>query len=197
MRRYGLYSSRSLGTWMRKPHLVRLAPEGWKQQHSHQPPPPMQVVLQDSPQPCVPTRESRSAWARLLANLRGRCPALLPLRLPHEGAGRDHRSPRGPKDPHAPHQDRRCPSGRGGLLPELTSPSPLRFSRQILVLDQGETTSSGASQSRIAPGPRPIFPAATIRRALLPSHASGRAPSSAAHARTPLCTARPTDKPSY
>jgi hypothetical protein len=29
----------------------------------------------------------------------------------------------------------------------LTSPSPLRFSRQILVLDPGENTSSGASQS--------------------------------------------------
>ncbi len=32
-RRYGLYSSRSRGTWSRKPYLLRLAPEGWKEQH--------------------------------------------------------------------------------------------------------------------------------------------------------------------
>jgi hypothetical protein len=34
VRHYGLYSSRSRGMWMRKPYLVRLAPGGWKQQHS-------------------------------------------------------------------------------------------------------------------------------------------------------------------
>ena len=33
IRRYGLYSSRSRGTALRKPHLVRLAPEGWRQKH--------------------------------------------------------------------------------------------------------------------------------------------------------------------
>ena len=32
-RRYGLYSSRSRGTWSGKPHLVRLAPEAWRLQH--------------------------------------------------------------------------------------------------------------------------------------------------------------------
>ncbi len=31
IRRYGLYSSHSRGTWRRKPHLVPLAPEGWRQ----------------------------------------------------------------------------------------------------------------------------------------------------------------------
>jgi hypothetical protein len=31
--RYGLYSSRSRAPWLRKPHLVRLAPEGCKQEH--------------------------------------------------------------------------------------------------------------------------------------------------------------------
>jgi len=36
IRRYGLYSSRSRGTWLRMPHLVRLAPEGWKQDHAAQ-----------------------------------------------------------------------------------------------------------------------------------------------------------------
>jgi hypothetical protein len=33
IRRYGQYSSRSRGTWLRKPHLLRLAPEGWKKDH--------------------------------------------------------------------------------------------------------------------------------------------------------------------
>ena len=36
IRRYGLYSSRSRGTWLRKPHLLRLAPEGWRQDHAAQ-----------------------------------------------------------------------------------------------------------------------------------------------------------------
>ena len=33
IRRYGLYSSRSRGTWSRKPHLLRLAPEVWRRDH--------------------------------------------------------------------------------------------------------------------------------------------------------------------
>jgi hypothetical protein len=69
VRRYGLYSSRSRGAWIAKPWLVRLAPEGWLQQHPQQPPPPMRAVPQDSAQPSVSTRESRSAWARLLAKV--------------------------------------------------------------------------------------------------------------------------------
>lgn len=36
IRRYGLYSSRAGGTWLRKPHLVPLAPEGWKQDQAAQ-----------------------------------------------------------------------------------------------------------------------------------------------------------------
>jgi len=69
VRRYGLYSSRSRGTWIGKHWLVRLAPEGWLQQHPQQPPPPIRAVLQDSAEPSVSTRESRSAWARLLAKV--------------------------------------------------------------------------------------------------------------------------------
>jgi hypothetical protein len=34
VRRYGLYSSRSRGTWSRKLWLLRLAPEGWLKQHA-------------------------------------------------------------------------------------------------------------------------------------------------------------------
>jgi hypothetical protein len=47
VRRYGSYSSRSRGTWIGKPWLVRLAPEGWLLQHSQQPPPFVQAVLQE------------------------------------------------------------------------------------------------------------------------------------------------------
>jgi hypothetical protein len=68
LRRYGLYSSRSRGTWSRKPWLVRLAPGGWLQQHAHAPganAPP----AEDSAEQSVCTRESRVAWARLLAKV--------------------------------------------------------------------------------------------------------------------------------
>ena len=61
VRRYGLYSSRSRGTWSRKPWLVRLAPAGWLQQHPHAPDanaPP----AGDAPQTSVSSRESRSAF---------------------------------------------------------------------------------------------------------------------------------------
>ena len=46
---------------------MRRAPEGWLEQHPEQPPPHVRAVLQESAQPSVSTRESRSAWARLLA----------------------------------------------------------------------------------------------------------------------------------
>ena len=76
VRRYGLYSSRSRGTWSPKPWLVRRAPEGWPRLHSQQPPPHVQALLQDGPESYVSTRELRSAfhgtpwsWARLLAKL--------------------------------------------------------------------------------------------------------------------------------
>jgi hypothetical protein len=64
-----LYSSPSRGTWIGKPWLLPLAPEGWLQQHPQQPPPPVQPVLQDSAKSSASTRESRSAWARLLAKV--------------------------------------------------------------------------------------------------------------------------------
>jgi len=69
VRRYGLYSSRSRGTWSRKPWLVRLAPEGWLEQHPQQPPLSVQAALRDNVEPSASTRASRSAWARLLAKV--------------------------------------------------------------------------------------------------------------------------------
>ena len=63
---YGLYSSRTRGTWSRCPHLPRLAPEGWKRDHQSQP--SARIGPPDEPQPelSVPARESRAAWARLI-----------------------------------------------------------------------------------------------------------------------------------
>ncbi|MBY8998942.1 MAG: transposase, partial [Candidatus Thorarchaeota archaeon] len=33
IRRYGLYASRTKGTWPQIPHVMRLAPVGWKTEH--------------------------------------------------------------------------------------------------------------------------------------------------------------------
>ena len=66
IRTYGLYSSRTRGTWSRQPHLVRLAPQGWKR--DHQPDPSVRVGLPEEPGPelSVSAKQSRAAWARLI-----------------------------------------------------------------------------------------------------------------------------------
>jgi len=66
IRTYGLYSSRGRGTWSRQPHLVRLAPEGWKRDHP--PEPPLRIGLPDERQSdlSVSAKQSRAAWARLI-----------------------------------------------------------------------------------------------------------------------------------
>jgi hypothetical protein len=76
VRRYGLYSSRSCGTWSGKPWLVRLAHEGWLEQHPQQPPLSVHAAFRDNVEPSASTRASRSAfhgtpwsWARLLAKV--------------------------------------------------------------------------------------------------------------------------------
>jgi hypothetical protein len=69
VRRYGLYSSRSRGTWIAKPWLVRLAPEGWKQQHSQHCALYVGEVHENTPEQTVSARQSRAAWARLLAKV--------------------------------------------------------------------------------------------------------------------------------
>jgi len=76
IRRYGLYSSRSRGTWSRKPYLVRLAPEGWKEQHASQSNPQPSVPHEQEPHLSVSEKETRSAWARLIAKVY----ELVPLR---------------------------------------------------------------------------------------------------------------------
>jgi hypothetical protein len=69
IRRYGLYSSRSRGTWSRKPYLVRLAPEGWKEQHPLQSASHLGQPHEQEPQLSVSQKETRSAWARLIAKV--------------------------------------------------------------------------------------------------------------------------------
>jgi hypothetical protein len=66
IRTYGLYSSRTHGTWLRQPHLLRLAPEGWKR--DHQPQPCLRIGPPDEPKPelSISARQSRAAWARLI-----------------------------------------------------------------------------------------------------------------------------------
>jgi len=66
LRAYGLYSSRARGTWARSPHLLRLAPEGWKRDHPRQP--SLRIGPPEEPQPelSVSAKQSRAAWARLI-----------------------------------------------------------------------------------------------------------------------------------
>jgi len=67
IRRYGLYASRTKGKWPNKPHVVRLAPAGWKEQQPQagQDLQPYDVEQADS----VSDRESRSTWARLITQV--------------------------------------------------------------------------------------------------------------------------------
>ena len=66
IRTYGLYSSRARGTWSRQPHLVRLAPEGWKRDHRPQPSVHVGAPEQPPPELSVSAKQSRIAWARLI-----------------------------------------------------------------------------------------------------------------------------------
>ena len=66
VRTYGLYSSRARGTWHRQPHLVRLAPEGWKRDHPAEPSLRIGPPEQPQPQLSVSAKQSRAAWARLI-----------------------------------------------------------------------------------------------------------------------------------
>ena len=103
IRRYGLYSSRSRGTWLRKPHLVRLAPEGWRQDHGAQCAFPIGPVDKGYTETSLTSRQSRASWARLIAKAD---PLALPaLRFPYAHPGGDHRAPVGAQDPAPPGLD--------------------------------------------------------------------------------------------
>ena len=65
IRYYGLYSSRTRGRWKDIPHIVNLAPEGWKLNHKLKDDdysPPDSEYYDNS----VSAKAKRSAWARLI-----------------------------------------------------------------------------------------------------------------------------------
>ena len=68
IRRYGLYSSRSRGKWADKTHVIRLAPDGWKDKHSacaqtENTPDDQEADID------VASAESRASWARLIKKI--------------------------------------------------------------------------------------------------------------------------------
>jgi hypothetical protein len=67
IRRYGLYASHTKGTWSDKPHVVRLAPAGWKKQQQQQDQ-DVQTYEAEAVH-CDSDQESRSTWARLIAQV--------------------------------------------------------------------------------------------------------------------------------
>ena len=66
IRTYGLYSSRTRGTWSRCPHLLRLAPKGWTRDHPPQPSVRIGPSEELKPELSVSAKQSRAAWARLI-----------------------------------------------------------------------------------------------------------------------------------
>ena len=78
IRTCGLYSSRARGTWCRQPHLVGLAPAGWKR--NHPPEPSLRIDPPEQPQAelSVSAKQSRAAWARLIKKVCGADPLSCP-----------------------------------------------------------------------------------------------------------------------
>ena len=67
IRRYGLYSSRTRGKWLSKPHVLRLAPAGWKNIHLDSCGIPESMTPPPDFGPSA--KESQAVWARLLAQI--------------------------------------------------------------------------------------------------------------------------------
>jgi len=67
IRRYGLYTSGTKGKWQHQPCVMRLAPAGWKkqQQQTDQDVQPYDAEAMYA----VSDKESRSTWARLIAQV--------------------------------------------------------------------------------------------------------------------------------
>jgi hypothetical protein len=65
IRRYGLYASRTKGKWPDMPHVMRLAPAGWKAERLKA----SESVETYYEESTVSDQESRSTWARLIAQV--------------------------------------------------------------------------------------------------------------------------------
>ncbi|NIO10524.1 MAG: hypothetical protein GTO14_23155, partial [Anaerolineales bacterium] len=91
IRRYGLYASRTKGKWPDMPHVMRLAPAGWKAE-CLQDSDPIQSWYEET---AVPDQESSRTWARLIAQVYEGCaprcpPRVSTLPFTHECNCRDH-----------------------------------------------------------------------------------------------------------
>ena len=86
IRRYGLYSSRSRGTWSRQPHLARLAPEGWQKKHQEQPALHLGTASQDTPDQSVSLNESRSPGRDCSQKCTKLTPCAVPAAVPRCGS---------------------------------------------------------------------------------------------------------------
>jgi hypothetical protein len=75
IRRYGLYASRSRGKWDGTDHVVRLAPEGWKEKKEIEAPAPKKTEEQEN---AVGNKKQRSTWAKLIKRVYGIDPLICP-----------------------------------------------------------------------------------------------------------------------
>lgn len=76
IRRYGLYSSRSRGKWEDQEHIVKLAPEGWKEKKESET--IYEEVNEENTKSPVGTKKQRSTWARLIKKVFGTDPLICP-----------------------------------------------------------------------------------------------------------------------
>jgi hypothetical protein len=76
IRRYGLYSSRTRGVWDLYPHIVRLAPQGWKEKHNKKTDP--EEHLPETKEYSVEEKQRKSTWARLIKKVYGVDPLICP-----------------------------------------------------------------------------------------------------------------------
>ena len=65
IRRYGLYASRTKGKWPDMPHVMRLAPAGWKAERLKA----SELIESYYEESSVSDQESCSTWARLIAQV--------------------------------------------------------------------------------------------------------------------------------
>ena len=74
---YGLYASRTKGKWTDMPHVMRLAPAGWKAERLQA----SESIRSCYEEKAVSDQESRSTWARLIAQVYEGCAPRCPLDL--------------------------------------------------------------------------------------------------------------------
>jgi hypothetical protein len=133
IRRYGLCAAlrrtgRTKGKWSDMPHVMRLAPAGWKAERL-QDSDPIQSWYEET---AVPDQESCRTWARLIAQVyegyAPRCPPeVSALPLTHECDCCELRFRRGSKDPTASGENRLIVTGVRSNFALLTICLPACF----------------------------------------------------------------------